>query len=272
MLRIVNPVSGAMMITNPARRTKRRGLRKGYKFRGLLPKARAQRGGSASFNFGEKSMIRLHSTRRKRRRGGVRRRKNQLGQIATSPVTKVLPDTKQMTAEAGTLLVGIGAFMANHALGAGVNMLVDKTGMGPRIGGAMGIVKFAARYLGARAIAHYAFTQSKGFLSRDNGVFVKNVVVISAGVGLLNDLGLRDKLPAALRDYWPNLSGYASGVRRGQLSGSRVLSGYGAGVKKAQLSSYAASVQRGQLSGGVNFDNMPTEQMEVSNYGIPFGA
>lgn len=271
MLRIVNPVHGAMMVTNPAKRV---GLRKGYKFRGLLPIARPKRGGRMKGNFfGGKGMIRLHS---RFRRGRVRRRRNQIGEIATSPVRKVLPDTKQLTAEAGTLLVGIGAFMANHALGQGVNMLIDKTGMGPKIGGAMGIIKFAARYIGARALAAYAFTQNSGFLSKENGTFVKNVVVISAGVGLLNDLGLRDKLPGTLRDYWPNLAAYESGVTSSQLYGPRhyrsVLSGYSAGVQRSQLSNYRAGIQRSQLSGGVNFDNMPTEQYEVSNYGVPFGA
>lgn len=281
MLRIVNPVHGAMMVTNPARRRKR-GLRKGYRFKGLLPKARARRKGASrsTFAFGEKSMIRLHSTTRRKggkKRGGYRRRrKNQeMGMVDTTPARKLLPDTKELTGDASTLLVGVGAFMLNHAVGQGVNKLVSMSGMGDKLGGAMGVVKFAARYLGARALSAYVFKESKGVLSKDNGVFVKNIITISAGVALANDFGLREKLPAAVQPYWPNLAGYESGIRPGQLSRARhyrkVLSGYDSGVRRAQLSSYT-STTRADLSGGVNFDNMPTEGFEVSNYGIPFGA
>lgn len=263
MLRIANPIGKAYMVTNPARR--------------------GRSGKIHHPSYGEFGMLRIKNRRRSRRRSSSRRRRNFAMAIESGPVTGVIPNMKALTDSFGTIVVGTGAFMANHALGVLVDKALTASKFNPTARGATGAIKFIGRWLGARAAAATMFRMSKGPLSRTNGRFIVNLSLITGALALARDLDLFKNLSPALQDYIPQLSAYESGIHKSQLSGRRrrlsayesgihrgQLSGYESGVQRSQLSSYGSGFGRSQLS--ANYDMMPVEQIEVSNYGIPFGA
>lgn len=224
MLRVANPFGKAFMVTNPKRR--RRGSRRKKNYAGVLARSKAyrkvkrrsvkkkfsfpsisRRGGSAMIHFG-----RIRS--RRRRSSGGRRRRNALALEATATsATRLLPNSGEMMKEGTTAVVGMGAFMASNGLG----VLVDKVMAAVPIAipaSLTGIVKFVGRYLGARALSMYVFNKGSGLMSKDNGALIKQITVISSGVGLMRSFGVFDYLPAALQPYIPQLSGAFTGLTR----------------------------------------------------------
>lgn len=175
----------------------------------------------------------IHFGRVRRRRSGGRRRRNSLALEATATsASKLMPSSGEMMKEGTTAVIGMGAFMASNGLG----VLVDKAFAALPVAvpaSFVGILKFAGRYLGARALSMYVFNKGSGLLSKDNGALIKEITVISGGVGLMRSLGLFDYLPAAIQPYIPQLSGAFADLRR------MGISAYAYGTPR-RLSAYTA--------------------------------
>lgn len=297
-LRVVNPFIGqkAFMAYNPRRQKKRRkkistlSRTKRYRAtkrslaRGGFSKAKGKGGKARMISFGKK--------RRSKRK--VSRRSNFLT-ATVQPARKVLPDMRELTQEAQTAAVGAGAFMLSNALGHLVNKGISylpASVSGP-MQGVMGLVKFAGRYIGARALSKYVFTKPKGVFSKENGAIVKEIVVITGGLGLMHDFGLVAMLPTGIQSYIPTISGmsalermglqkYVHGGTLSKYVHGGTLSKYVRGTPRMAISSYE------DFSGGrwnsmnppharnlgmlpAHLDNMPLETPEQSAAGIPFG-
>lgn len=253
MLRIANPLGKAFMVTNPAKRG----------------------GGRSNGNpsLGESSMLRIYNRRRshRKRNAGAGVMSADVMSAEQGAPSSILPKIKDLGGIVGTVGVGTVLFMANNAVGVGIDKVITNFNLDAQQKGLVQGLKFAGRYLTARGVASLAFTQSKGFLSRRNGAFLVTMSLLTGGFALLREFGLFEKLPEALQPYIPKLSAYESGVQRSNLSGyRRRLSAYESGIQRGQLSAYTQGIKKSQLS--ANFDNMPVEQMEVPNYGVPFGA
>jgi len=295
MLRVVNPFVGkAFMAHNPKKRRKRpASLSKTKRYRKLKSSLSVRGFGKAKGKGGKSRMISFGKKRRKSKKR-VSRRRNFMEATAT-PATKILPSMKNLTQEAQTAAVGAGAFVLSNVLGLGVNKVVEMlpTSMSDRVQGFMGVVKFAGRYIGARALSKMVFTKSSGLLSKSNGALVKEIVVITGGLALINDFGLRDALPERIRKLVPNLSGmspisrmgiskYVHGGTLSKYVHGGTLSAYERGTPRQGISAYADYTRSGwnmqsparartlgALPGGL--DKLPLETPEVPNYGIPYG-
>lgn len=229
----------------------------------------------------------ITSRRRRRSHGGGRRRRNFSLAVHATPATRILPNIKEVQDEAVTVAIGTGAFVANHALGVGVNKILEMIdNASPGFIGKLdtkiiGALKFAARYLGARALSSMVFKDASGILSKSNGALIKQIVVISGGVALLRDLGLLDYL-GQFKDYIPQL-GYAPGAMtdltrmgiEGYSDGTpRDLAGYQeyeGGGNWGALAGYENAAGGGYQLGYVPSEANPTETMQVPTYGVPFG-
>lgn len=248
MLRIHNPVriGKALMVTNPVR---------------SYPMARRRR------------YSRRRHSRRRNPAGSMGISIGRMTEVSDAPVSGFVPKVREVGGVVGTLVGGTLAFVGSNAIGKLVNDLLVKAQLGDKLGGAAGVVKFAAKYIGARAVTGFAFRANKGLLSKDNGRFLLNITIITSGLALLRELGLIDKLPVEIQSYIPQLSAYDAGVRSSNLSRyGRRLRGYDSGIQRSNLSAYDAGVRRASLSSNVNYDNMPVEVMETPTYGVPFGA
>jgi len=292
MLRIVNPGLGrALMVENPGHRRRNRrqsgimlrfaSFRKAYKpHRRRYEKPSNYRPYRSGYHM-------LITSRRRRSYGGGRRRRNFSLAVHATPATRILPNLNEIQDEAVTVAIGTGAFIANHALGEGVNkiiQMIDDASPGflskldTKIIGAM---KFATRYLGARALSSMVFKENTGILSKANGALIKQIVVISGGVALLRDLGLLDWL-GQFSSYIPQL-GYAPGAMtdltrmgiEGYTDGTpRSLAGYTeneGGSNWSGISGYENAAGSGYQLGYVPNEANPVETMQVPTYGVPFG-
>lgn len=298
MLRVVNPFIGnkAYMAYNPKRRKKRKrkistlSRTKRYKrVKGSL----ASRGFSKAKGRGGKARM-IHFGKKRRTKRKVSRRSNFLT-ATVQPARSVLPNVSELTKEAQTAFVGAGAFMLSNALGQLVNRgiaMLPATVSGP-MQGVMGLVKFAGRYIGARALSKYLFKESKGILSKENGAVIKEIVVITGGIGLMHDFGLVGMLPAGIQTYIPTISGmsalermglqkYVQGGTLSKYVQGGTLSKYMHGTPRMAISSYEnygggqwnrMSPPHARTLSGLpsSLDRMPLETPETPNYGVPFG-
>lgn len=294
MLRVVNPFIGkAFMAHNPAKRRKRpASLSRTKKYRKVKSSLK-KRGYRKSTGKGGKSRM-IHFGKKRRSKKKVSRRRNFM-QATVQPARSVLPNMKELSKEAQTAAVGAGAFMLSNALGLGVNKviaLLPASVSGPMMG-AMGFVKFAGRYIGARALSKMVFTKGSGILSKQNGAIVKEIVVITGGLALINDFGLLKALPSSIQQLVPALNGMSSLERMGlqkYVQGGTLskyvqggtLGEYAQGAPRQGISAYAdysgGSWNRqsprgartlGHLPGGL--DRLPLETPETPAYGVPFG-
>jgi hypothetical protein len=278
-----NPVKRRKRPASLSRTKKYRKTKSSLKVRGFR-KAKGKGGKSRMIHFGKK-----RRTKRK-----VSRRRNFM-EATIKPATRIVPSMKDLTAEAQTAFVGAGAFVLSNALGLGVNKVI---GMMPAsvtgpMQSVMGIVKFAGRYLGARALSSKVFTKTSGILSKQNGAIVKEIVVITGGLALINDFGLLRMLPASIQAMVPSLSGmsnlermglqkYVQGGTLSKYVHGGTLGKYVQGTPRQGISAYTdfnrgswnlqqpqGAVNLGNLPGGL--DKLPLETPEVSSHGIPFG-
>lgn len=307
-LRVVNPFIGnkAFMAYNPRKKKRKRKistLSRTKRYSRVKSSLKKRGFSKAKGKGGKARMIKFGKKRRSKRK--VSRRKNFLT-ASVKPARKVLPDMRELTAEAQTAVVGTGAFMLSNALGEATNRVIamlPPTVSGP-MQGFMGLVKFAGRYIGARALSKYVFTQNKGILSKENGAIVKEIVVITGGIGLMHDFGLVQALPAGIQSYIPTISGmnalermgiqkYVKGgtlskyVHGGTLSGrykhGSQMQKYVQGTPRTGISSYMdfggdgnwnrQSPPHAQTLGQFppNLDTMPLETPAQPAYGIPYG-
>ena len=298
-LRVVNPFIGskAFMAYNPRTRKKKRRskvatLSRTKRYRKTKSSLK-KRGFSKSKGRGGKARM-IHFGKKRRTKRKVSRRSNFLT-ATVQPARKVLPDMRELSKEAQTAVVGAGAFMLSNALGQLVNKgvaMLPTTVAGP-MQGFMGLVKFAGRYLGARALSKYVFKENKGILSKENGAVIKEIVVITGGLGLMHDFGLVAMLPAGIQSYIPTISGmnalermglqkYVHGGTLSKYVHGGTLAKYMRGTPRTAISSYTdfnsgqwnrQSPPHAQTLGHLphSLDRMPLETPETSNYGIPFG-
>jgi hypothetical protein len=301
MLRVVNPFVGnkAYMAYNPATKKRKRKistLSRTKRYR-KTKRSLAKRGFSTAKGKGGKARM-IHFGKKRRSRSGKRnpkrhsRRRNFM-EAAITPARSVLPDMRELTAEAQTAVVGAGAFMLSNALGQLVNRgvsMLPTTVTGP-MQGVMGLVKFAGRYLGARALSKFVFTKPKGFLSKENGAIVKEIVVITGGLGLMHDFGLVAMLPAGIQSYIPTISGmsalermglqkYVHGGTLSKYVRGGTLGAYARGTPRVGISAYKdygngrwnkMDPAYAQTLGSANLDNIPLETAEGDWAGIPRG-
>lgn len=297
MLRIVNPGLGrALMVENPGRRRRRRRgkrrqsgiLLRASSFRKAYRPRRRRYAKPRNYRpLGRGYRMLITSRRRRRSHGGGRRRRNFSLAVHATPATRILPNLNEMQDEAVTVAVGTGAFVANHALGVGVNKILEMIDnaspgfIGKLDAKIIGAAKFAARYLGARALSSMVFKESTGVLSKANGALIKQIVVISGGIALLRDLGLLDWL-GQYAAYIPQL-GYAPGAMtdltrmgiEGYTDGTpRSLAGYEenqGGSNWGGVAGYENAAGGGYQLGYVPSEANPVETMQVPTYGVPFG-
>ena len=296
MLRIVNPFLGkAFMAHNPRKKRKKRlagVLGRTRKYRKL--RSSSKRRFSTKSKRGKASMITFGRKRRAKARRNPRRRRNFALTATATRARSILPTTKELSAEGGTMIVGLGVFTLSNALGVGANKVFERVvqyfptlgGMG----GLVGVMKFAIRYIGARALSKTVFKESKGILSVRNGALVKEIVVITGGIALLRDFGIVGMLPQAIQEFVPQISGmsalermglqaYPPGTPRTALAAyeqfrrgrwDRLSPPFAKGISKyvhgGTLSKY---VEGGTLSG--HLDTMPLETFEQPAYGVPYG-
>lgn len=297
MLRVVNPFVGkAFMASNPRTKKRRRTVlsrTKGYR---RVKRSLARRGFSlAKGKGGTSRMIHFGKKRRSGRKSRAGSRRRNFMTATAQPARTVLPNMRELSAEAQTAVVGVGALMLSNAIGKAINKgiaFLPVSVAGP-MQGFMGIVKFAGRYIGARALSLYVFNKPKGILSKANGALVKELVVITGGLALAHDMGAVAMLPAQVQVFIPQLSGMSAIERMGisKYVHGGTLSKY---VHGGTLSAYARGTPRNGISAYThyqdgwnrmsppsarnlgrhlpsNLDQMPTETPETSNYGIPFG-
>ncbi len=161
-LRIVNPFLGkAFMAHNPRKKRKKRragvlGRTRTYR---KLRSSSKRRFSSTRSKRGKASMITFGRKRRAKARKNPRRRRNITLTATATRARSILPTTKELTAEGGTMIVGLGAFTLSNALGVGANRVFQRVVQYfPTLGGMTGLVgvmKFGIRYILYLRAAHH---------------------------------------------------------------------------------------------------------------------